>query len=119
MTRNGIALTLLLTTIAGVARAQDGLNGTWEGETGSGSSIVLTLAVKGTSLTGTIVRNGESTALTDGKASKNTFTFKATLSDQAEGLSGELAGDEIRIWLDRQGRSRAIVLRRAKREKPR
>jgi hypothetical protein len=114
MALNCIALTLLLTTLAGGARAQDGLSGTWEGETRSGSSIVLTLAVKGTSLTGTLVRNGESAALADGKVSKNTFSFKATVNDQTEGFSGELAGDELRIWLDRQGADTAIVLRRAR-----
>lgn len=119
MTLNYIAITVLLTTTAGAARAQDGLSGTWEGETRSGSSIVLTLAVKGTSLTGTLVRNGESAALADGKVSKNTFTFKATVNDQTEGFSGELAGEELRIWLDRQGPSSAIVLRRGKRQEPR
>ena len=109
-----IAVAVIIMTFVCVAQAQDALSGTWEGETRSGSSIVLTLAVKETVLTGTLVRNGQSTALSDGKVSKNTFTFKATLNDQAEGFSGELVGDEIKIWLDRQGPSSAIVLRRAK-----
>jgi hypothetical protein len=45
---------------------------------------------------------------------RNTFTFKATLSGQGEGFSGELTGGEIKIWLDRQGAERAIMLNRAK-----
>ena len=44
--------------------------------------------------------------------SENTFTFKAKLNDQTETFSGELAGDEIKVWLDRQGPERAIVLKR-------
>jgi hypothetical protein len=104
----------IMMTLACVLQAQGTLSGTWEGETRSGSSIVLTLAVKGAVLTGTMVRNGESTALSEGQVAKNKFTFKATLNDQAEAFSGELAGDEIKIWMDRQGAERAIVLRRAK-----
>ena len=110
-----IAVAVMMMTFACVVQAQDTLNGTWEGETRSGSSIVLTLAVKGTGLTGTLVRNGQSATLSDGTVSKNRFTFKATVNDQTEGFSGELAGDEIKIWLDRQGESSAIMLRRAKR----
>ena len=46
--------------------------------------------------------------------SKNTFTFKATLGGQAEALSGELGEDQVSVWLDRQGREGAIVLKRVK-----
>jgi hypothetical protein len=67
-------------------------------------------------LTGALVRNGQSATLSDGKASRNTFSFKATVNEQTEGFSGELEGDEIKIWMDRQGPSNAIVLRRAKRK---
>ncbi len=109
-----IAVAAIMMTFAGAVQAQDKLGGTWEGETRNGSAIVLTLAVKGTVLTGTLVRNGQSATLADGKVSKNTFTFKATLNDQAEGFSGELAGDDIKLWMDRQGAANAIVLRRAK-----
>lgn len=111
-----IPVAVIMIAFASVVEAQDTLSGTWEGETRSGSSIVLTLAVKGTVLSGTLVRSGQSAPLSDGKVSKNTFTFKATLNEQTEGFSGELAGDEIKIWMDRQGPSNAIVLRRAKRK---
>jgi hypothetical protein len=51
------------------------------GETKNGSQIVLDLTAKETALTGTLTRNGEPTTITDGKVSKNTFTFKATLGE--------------------------------------
>ena len=106
----------ILILFAALFQAQDRLNGTWEGETPNGTPIVLTLEVKGTVLTGTLDRGGEKATLADGKVSKTTFTFKATINGETEGFSGEPAGDEIKVWLDRQGAARAIVLRRAKRK---
>lgn len=111
-----LAVGVIITMFACVVQAQDTLSGTWEGETRNGASIVLNLEAKGTALTGTLVRSGQSATLSDGTVSKNTFTFKATLNDQPEGFSGELTGDEIKIWMDRQGASNAIVLRRVKRK---
>ncbi len=105
---------LLIVTLTAGIHAQGTLNGRWEGETRGGASIILMLSVEGTVLTGTLVRNGRSATIADGKVSDNRFSFKATINDQTEGFSGELAGDEIRIWLDRQGESTAIVLRRAR-----
>ena len=111
-----LALGIIFTMFACIVQAQDMLSGTWEGETRNGASIVLNLEAKGTVLTGTLVRSGQSTALSDGKVSKNKFTFKATLNDQPEGFSGEQTGNEIKIWIDRQGASNAIVLHRMKRK---
>lgn len=107
---------VILTLFACVIQAQEKLSGTWEGETGNGASVVLTLKVKGTVLTGTLVRSGQHSTLSDGQVSKNKFTFKATLNDRTEGFSGEVTGDEIKVWMDREGASDAIVLRRAKRK---
>jgi hypothetical protein len=95
-------------------QAQGTVTGKWQGETANGASILLDLTVKGTSLTGTMTRNGERIPLSDGQVSKNTFTFKAKVSEEAEGFSGELTGDELKVWLDRQGAARAIVLKRVK-----
>src|SRR4051812_41274490 len=89
---------VIIAMFASLVQAQDTLTGTWEGETRNGASIVLNLEAKGTALTGTLVRSGQSATLSDGRVSKNTFTFKATLNDQPEGFSGELTGDEIKIW---------------------
>ncbi len=105
---------VMVSTLTVLAQAQHVLNGAWQGETRNGSAIVLTLDVKGDALTGTLARNGEPTAIADGKVSDKTFTFKATLNDQTEAVSGEIAGDGIKVWLDRQGAESAITLRRAK-----
>ena len=95
-----------------VLAAQDALSGKWEGVTNAGATLVLDLTAKGATLTGTLTRDGQSSPLSDGKVSEKTFAFKAKLNDQTEALSGELAGDEIKVWLDRQGPERAIVLKR-------
>lgn len=94
--------------------AQADLTGKWQGETRNGSQILLDMTVKGAEITGTLTRNDETNPITDGKASKDTFSFKATLGGQTEGISGERAGDQLSVWLDRQGREGAIVLTRVK-----
>ena len=110
------AMAAMLAVATVLAQAQHALNGAWHGETRNGSAIVLTLEVKANALTGTLTRNGEPTPLQDGKVSKQQFTFKATINDQTEGFSGEIAGDGIKVWIDRQGAESAITLRRAKGE---
>lgn len=114
MTRRISFGAIVFSLAAIIAQAQSGLSGKWEGETRNGTAIVLTLVVKDTVLTGTLARDEETATLAEGKVSKNTFTFKATLGGQVEGFSGELAGAEIKIWLDRQGAERAIMLHRVK-----
>jgi hypothetical protein len=104
-------VTLLVSTLA---LAQQGLTGTWEGATENGTALVLTFKAEKTALTGTLKRGEETAPITEGKVEKNTFTFKVTLNGEAESISGEQAGDEVKAWLDRQGRERAIVFRRAK-----
>ena len=44
---------------------------------------------------------------------KNSFTFKANLEGQPEGFSGELNGDAIVLWRDRNGKVDALTLKRA------
>lgn len=111
-----IAVALALMAFTGLFHAQHALDGTWEGETRNGSTVILTLAVKGTVLTGTLARDEHSSPLTDGTVTEERFSFKATLNDQQESISGELAGNELKAWLDRQGPSTAITLRRATRK---
>jgi hypothetical protein len=113
MTRILSATLLALASIA-VAQTQSALTGQWQGETTNGTPIQLELTATSTTLTGTLTRDGQPLTITDGKVSKNTFTFRATLGDQTEGFTGEVAGDEIKVWLDRQGRERAAVLKRVK-----
>lgn len=104
--RNGRADTVVLT------RVQPELTGKWQGTTKNGFHIDLDLIATGGTLTGTLTRNGEPTKITDGKVSTNTFTFKATLGEQTEAFTGEMAGAEVTVWLDRQGRDRAAILKR-------
>ena len=111
-----IALAILLP--GALAAAQNSITGTWRGETNAGASLQLELVVKGSTLTGTLTRNGQSTPISDGHVSKDSFTFKAKLNEQLEAISGERAGDDIKVWLDRQGRETAITLKRAKATTP-
>ena len=111
-----ITLALLLTA---VVHAQATLTGKWEGETKSGSPVVLDLKATETALTGTLTVDGKPTTIDDGKVSKNRFTFNATVDDgggrsHTEGFVGELAGDQITLWLDQQGPPNGAVLKRVK-----
>jgi hypothetical protein len=111
-----IALALVL---AVVVHAQAKMTGKWQGETKSGTPIVLDLKATDTALTGTLTVEGKPAEIADGKVSKNTFTFNATIDDgggrhHMEGFAGELAGDQITIWLDQQGHSSDAVLKRVK-----
>lgn len=106
--------TMMALALAAVVHSQAALTGKWLGQTPNGAEIALDLTATETALTGTLTRNGVRATITDGTVSKNTFTFKATINDQTEGFTGELAGDEINVWLDRQGPERAAVLKRIK-----
>ena len=107
------AAALVLALAAG-SYVQAGITGKWEGETGNGNKLALDLTAKGTELTGTLTRNSDKVPISDGTVSKNTITFKATLNEKAEGFTAEVDGDQMKIWLDRQGQERAIVLKRVK-----
>jgi hypothetical protein len=97
-----------------VAVAQAGLTGTWQGSTPNGATLVLDLTEKDATLTGTLTRNDEKVAIADGKVKGSTFSFNATLQEQKEAFSGEIKGDELRIWLDRRGPESAVTLARVK-----
>ena len=107
----GATLALVLVV---VVYTQAGLTGKWQGETKMGTQIMLDLKAAGKALTGTITMNGEPSTITDGKVSKGTMTFKAPMKEtnQIEGFTGELAGDQITFWPDSLGRERAVVLKR-------
>ena len=93
-------------------RSERGLSGRWQGKTPSGFSFGLDLIATETTLTGTLTRNDEPVTIADGKVSNNTFTFKATVAGKTAAFTGELLGDEIRLWMDHQGPSAAAVLQR-------
>ena len=101
--------------LATAVYAASALTGKWEGTTGNGSQVVLDLTATETTVAGTVTRNGETFKISDGKVSKNTFTFKVTLNDKLEALTGELAGDEIKVWMDSRGPAEStVVLKRVK-----
>lgn len=106
-----IVLTLFL---AAVLQAQTSIAGKWQGTTRNGSQIVLDLKAADGALTGNVARDGEANPITEGKVSKNTFTFKVTLGEQMEALTGELDGKQLKVWLDRQGREGAVIFDRVK-----
>jgi len=117
--KNILTSITIAVVLAAVVHAQAKLTGKWEGNTKSGSPIVLDLKATETALTGTLTVDGKPATIDDGKVSKNGFTFNATFDEgggrsHTEGLTGELVGDQITIWLDQQGHSSDAVLRRVK-----
>jgi hypothetical protein len=104
---------LLVLLLCVMAQAQTGLSGKWTETTPSGLNAELDLKATDTSMTGTFTVRGRPMTITEGKVTKNTFTFKATLEGQPEGFSGELNGDAIVLWRDRNGKGDALTLKRA------
>lgn len=88
------------------------LTGKWQGQTPNGMSLMMDLTASGQTLTGTLTREAESTPITDGKISKNTFTFSGTLGGMPETIEGTFEGDTLKAWLARQGPERTVVLKR-------
>jgi hypothetical protein len=109
-----LSIVAILLGVTVVTHAQATLTGKWQGETKSGTAIVLEIAAKGEALTGTFTRSEQSAPIAEGKVAKNTFTFKTTINEQTVAFSGELAGEDIKIWMDQQGPERAVVLKRVK-----
>ena len=108
-----IVSALLLALTLG-AMPQSSLTGTWQGQTPNGMNIKLVLAAKDTVLTGTLEREGEVSALSEGTINKNAFSFKATLGGEVETIEGTWENDEVKAWLARQGPERTVVLKRVK-----
>ena len=104
-------LALVLTT---VLQAQTSISGKWKGTTKNGMQVVLDLKAAETALTGTLNRDGQASTITEGKVSKSTFTFNAVLGEQTEALTGEVDGEQLKVWLDRQGREGTVVFNRVK-----
>src|SRR4051794_34557698 len=103
--------TIAIFALASGLAAQSTVTGKWRGQTPNGFSLELNLTATEQALTGTLIREGESFVITDGKVSKNTFTFIVTMNDGAEKITGEVDGDQMKAWLDRQGPSMAAVLK--------
>lgn len=113
MNRTARVLVLVLAMPMLVA-AQAVVNGRWEGQTPNRQAIALDLDAKDGSLTGTMTVGEQKAAIENGKVAKNTFSFSVVMGGSTEGFTGELAGDEIKMWMDKRGPSAAIALKRVK-----
>lgn len=111
---HGLAVWSLSIVLLTAAHAQSPVAGKWEGTTRNGMQVILNLKVADQALTGTVTREGQPATITDGKVSGNTITFKAVLGGEPEALSGELDGEQLKVWLDRQGREGTVAFTRAK-----
>jgi hypothetical protein len=109
-----LAFATLVLVLAAVLQAQTSISGKWQGTTRNGMHVVLDLKATEQALTGTLTRDGQASTITQGKVSKTTFTFNAVLGEQTEALTGEVDGEQLKIWLDRQGRDGTVVFNRAK-----
>jgi hypothetical protein len=111
--RRTLNVVLLVLLLCIMAQAQSGLSGKWAETTPSGLNAELDIKATDTSITGTFTVRARPMTITDGKVTNNTFTFKAALEGQPEGFSGELNGDAIVLWRDRNGKVDALTLKRA------
>ena len=115
LTPNNVPRALLLALVVAIAlRAQTSISGKWQGTTRNGMKVVLDLKAAEGVLTGTVTRDGQASPITEGKSSANTVSFNAVLGEQNEALTGELDGEQLKVWLDRQGKEGAVVFARAK-----
>ena len=112
--KDGFIIIAIVLIFSAAALAQSSITGKWQGETRNGSQIIMDLTVTDGALTGALTVNGQATRIFEGKVSKDNFTFKATLGNQTEGFTGEVLSDEMTLWMDRQGRPGAAVLKRVK-----
>ena len=108
-----IALAIFLVPVLSSAAVQS-LTGKWVGMTANGTELALDLTATETTLRGTLTRGENVIPLENGKVVKNALTFTATFNEQTETFTGELAGEELKVWLDRQGKDMAAVFKRVK-----
>lgn len=111
--RTGAALALAF-LLATVLQGQTAITGKWQGTTRNGMQVVLNLKAADGALTGTVTREGETSPITEGKVSGTKISFKAVLGEQSEALTGERDGEQLKVWLDRQGPERTVVFQRVK-----
>jgi hypothetical protein len=112
MMKRVLTVTLIAVVLPASVFGQSAMTGKWQGKTPNGFQVELDLTATEKELTGTFTRNSQSITITDGKVLKNTFTFKATMNDQTQGFTGEINGDQMKFWVDRQGPSAAAILKR-------
>jgi hypothetical protein len=109
-----MAVLTLVLILSASAYAQSEVTGKWQGTTRNGMEVVLDLKAVDGELTGTVTRADQRSPITEGKISKGKLTFKTVLGDQTETLSGELTGEQLKVWLDRQGPEGAVTFSRVR-----
>jgi len=102
----------VLCAVCVVVHAQAGFTGKWEGVTPSGRPLVLDLKVKGDQMTGTLTLGPRSADITEGKADAKTFSFKATIEERTNTITGRLVGEDVEMTVP--GVSSPVTLKRAK-----
>ena len=107
---------VLLLVVPTVALAQN-VSGLWRGDN-NGTPVELVLKVDGESLTGTLTRGDEKYPLNEGTAIKSQIRFKITRrtdnGDFVETIIGELKGEQLVCYLERQGPESSVSFARAK-----
>ena len=111
--KNACRAALIAVMLCLSVHAQQALSGAWEGTTPGRQSVRLELTATGAALTGTMIVGGQKATLENGKTSKNTFSFTVTMEGGTEGFSGEVAGDQLKMWMDDRGPAAAITLTRS------
>ena len=109
-----LAVVAIAVLLPAALQAQSPITGKWQGTTRNGMDVLLDLKASDSALTGTVTRNGQTSSITQGKVSGNTFTFNTVLGEQEEALTGELDGKQLKVWLDRQGREGTVLFTRSK-----
>jgi len=104
----------LVLALPALLAAQATLTGRWQGQTPGGAALVLELTSKGASLTGAMTVGTQKAAIENGTVAKTTFAFSVTLEGGTEAFTGEVAGDDMKLWMDDRGPSSAIRLTRGK-----
>jgi hypothetical protein len=107
-----LTTTMIALALPAFAYSQSAITGKWQGQTKSGTRIVLDVKGTTTTLTGTLTQDEQTAMIADGKVSKNTITFKATFNGRTDGFTGALVGDQMSVQLDRLGPASAAVLKR-------
>ena len=112
MTKGILTFAMTVSFVLAAVHAQSAITGRWQGKTPNGFELQLELTASEKDLTGTLTRDRQALPITDGSVSNNTFTFNVAMNDRKEGFSGEIDGDQMKVWLDRQGPAAAAILKR-------
>jgi hypothetical protein len=109
---------VVLLLLAGFAFSAD-IDGKWAGTiTGMDMTVEFTFKAEGTTLSGTHIVNGTTTAFKNGKIDGNNISFTVTIDMGGQETKiehkGVVSGDQIKMTYDMSGQPGEIILKRAK-----